>query len=234
MSEKKSLQKSSKSQINDFLDKVAKTPVRDMRHGTGRLLFAMDATASREPTWDMASQIQGQMFEETHSNNPLAVQLAYYRGYNEFYTSNWHTSATGLLQTMSAVTCLGGMTQIERILEHAIEETKIKKINAVVFVGDAMEENIDKLCILAGQLGILGVPVFVFQENIDPIATMAFKQIAKLSKGAYCTFDASSAQQLRDLLGAVAAYATGGHKALQAFSNHRGGITRLLTNNMNK
>ena len=46
-----------------------------------------------------------------------------------------------------------------------------------------------------------------------PSAT--FKEIARLTRGAYCHFDAGSARQLRELLAAVAVYATGGRKALQ-------------------
>ena len=46
-------------------------------------------------------------------------------------------------------------------------------------------------------------------------AERAFKEIARLTRGAYCHFDAGSAGQLRALLAAVAVYATGGRKALQ-------------------
>jgi hypothetical protein len=38
-----------------------------------RLVFALDATASRQPTWDIAMQLQGEMFEEVSN---LDVQLA--------------------------------------------------------------------------------------------------------------------------------------------------------------
>jgi len=224
--------KSTRGEIADFLQQVAKMPV-PTSGTTGRLIFAMDATASRGPSWDIACQIQGEMFGQTGALGGLHIQLAYYHGYNDFHTSVWHQRSSELLNTMSDVRCLGGMTQIEKVLKHAIEETKIKKINAVVFIGDAMEENIDNLCNYAGELGLLGVPVFIFQENADPIATMAFKQIAKLSKGAYSIFDSSSAQQLKDLLSAVAVYAAGGRKALEHYSKNKGGIALKLTNQFN-
>jgi len=221
--------KSTHSDVENFLRKVATTAAIKKTGESGRLIFSMDATASRKPTWDTACQIQGQMFEETDSLGGLSIQLAYYRGYNEFFSSSWHSQSTDLLRSMSEASCLGGMTQIEKILRHAIRETKIKKVNAVIFVGDAMEENVDKLCQYAGELGLLGTPVFVFQEHNDPVATMAFKQIARVSNGAYCLFNSDSAQQLKDLLSAVAIYAAGGRKALENYGTKKGGITLKLT-----
>ena len=109
-----------------------------------------------------------------------------------------------------------------------------KKVNALVFVGDCMEEDIDELCRLAGELGIHNVPVFLFHEGSDPAAERAFKQIARLTKGAYCPFDAGSAQQLRDLLSAVAVYAAGGRRALENFSKTRGEKVKLLTRQISK
>ena len=195
----------------------------------GRLIFAMDATASREPSWDRACQIQGEMFSETAALGGLDIQLCYYRGYGEFETSPWLSSAEALLQRMTSVSCRGGYTQIEKVLSQAIEQTRQKKVQALVFVGDCMEEDVDRLCHLAGELGMLGVPAFLFHEGNEPVAQRAFREIARLTRGAYCSFDASSAAQLRDLLSAVAVYAAGGRKALQDFSQNRSEVVRRLT-----
>jgi hypothetical protein len=135
---------------------------------------------------------------------------------------------------MGAVRCVGGMTQIARVLKHAVAEAKQQKVNALVFVGDCMEEDIDGICHLAGQLGLLGVPAFVFHEGHDPVAERTFRQIAKLTQGAYCRFDMSSAGQLRDLLRAVAVYAAGGRRALEDFSRRHGGIVGQLTHQISK
>lgn len=195
----------------------------------GRLMFAMDATASREPTWDRACKIQGDMFSSTASLGGLEIQLCYYRGYNEFDASPWLTSTDALLQRMTAVSCRGGYTQIEKVLQQALKQTRQKKVQALVFVGDCMEENVDRLCHLAGELGVLGVPVFIFHEGSEPIAQRAFKQITRLTRGAYCSFDAGSAAQLRELLSAVAVYAAGGRKALRDFSQNHGEVVKRLT-----
>ena len=197
-------------------------------------MFALDATASRGPTWDHACHLQAEMFEETARLGGLAVQLCYYRGFSEFKATDWLTNTADLQNRMAAVRCLGGHTQIGKLLQHAINETKQKKVNALVFVGDCMEENIDALCKLAGELGIHNLPVFLFQEGKDPTAERAFRQIARLTKGAYCPFDAGSAQQLRDLLSAVAVYAAGGRRALADFSKARGENVKLLTRQISK
>lgn len=211
-----------KPQVEAFLDKVKATPVPHSAAPSGRLIFAMDATASREPSWDQACQIQGQMFMETAALGGLEVQLCYYRGLSEFHASCWLTRSEALLDAMGRVHCVGGHTQIAKLLQHAVDETRRRKVNALVFVGDCMEENVDKLCQLAGQLSIHSVPVFVFHEGNDSLAAGAFRQLARITRGAYCTFDGSSPRQLRDLLSAVAVYAAGGTQALEDFHRRRG------------
>ncbi len=221
--------KSGQSEVDSFLKKVATAPAVRPAGERGRLVFAMDATASREPTWDQACHIQAEMFRETAALGGLEIQLVYYRGFGEFKAGSWATTADALLRTMTGVMCLAGHTQIGKVLKHAIAETKAKKVDALVFVGDCLEEDIDQLGRLAGELGLLGVPCFMFHEGRDDVAAKAFQQIARLSGGAFCRFDASSPKQLRDLLSAVAVYAAGGRKALADFSARHGGVAARLT-----
>jgi hypothetical protein len=218
-----------RADLDKFLRKLASTPaVRPAAGQRGRLIFALDATASRQPTWDRACGIQAEMFEATSALGGLDIQLVFYRGFREFEAGPWLDSAADLLRQMTAVTCLGGRTQIAKVLRHALAETKRRRVNAVVFVGDCVEEEADTLCHDAGQLGLLGVPLFVFHEGGERMAADALRQMARLTNGAYCPFDANSAQQLRDLLSAVAVYAAGGRAALEDFSRRTGGATRLL------
>lgn len=224
--------KSSRRDIDAFLKQVAATPPIRSEGKRGRLIFAMDATASRKPTWDRACQIQGQMFEETAAIGGLDVQLSYYRGYRELEASHWVSSPADLLSVMCHVSCAGGMTQIARVLRHAIRETKRERVHALVFVGDCMEELPDELYRLAGELGLLGVPVFMFHEGGEPLAESTFREVARLSRGAYCRFDPNSAQQLRELLGAVAVYAAGGRRALEDLGKTRGGLIKQLTHQL--
>jgi hypothetical protein len=215
--------KSTSEDMQAFLNKVAATPVRHTGNRRGRLIFALDATASREPTWDTACQLQGEMFQETANLGGLDVQLAYYRGFGEFKASPWASEPEGLLRQMTGVYCLAGETQIRKVLQHAVKETKRESVDALVFVGDCVEEDVDRLGAIAGELGLLGVPVFLFQDGNDQIAEFAFKQIAKLTNGAHCRLDAFSARTLRELLRAVAVYAAGGRRALENLAEKEGG-----------
>jgi hypothetical protein len=221
--------KSPSAEVDAFLRDLGKAPAARPAGGRGRLIFALDATASREPSWDRACRIQGEMFEATAALGGLDVKLMFYRGFGECKASGWLASAADLHRAMRAVSCLGGETQIERILDHAIAETRHQKIGALVFVGDAMEENADRLCHLAGELGLLGVPIFIFHEGDDPTAARTFRQIAKLSRGAYLAFTLENVARLKDLLAAIAVYAAGGYRALTAYGDKKGGEIRLLT-----
>lgn len=228
-SDKQITQTSGKAAIDAFVKQVRSMSVAKTGDQRGRLMFAMDATASREPSWDRACKIQGDMFSSTAALGGLEIQLCHYRGYDEFYASDWLTKTDDLLKRMTAVRCRGGYTQIEKVLQQAIKQTRQKKVQALVFVGDCVEEDVDRLCHLAGELGVLGVPVFIFHEGDEPTAQRAFLQMTRLTRGAYCSFDANSAAQLRDLLSAVAVYAAGGRKALRDFSENRGEVVKRLT-----
>ena len=220
---------STTNDVDAFLQKVAATPPPTLHTATdARLIFAMDATASREHTWLQAKDIQAHMFAKAGSEGGLNIQLAYYRGFNEFYASNWFRTSRELLDCMSKVHCIGGMTQIEKILKHAIRQTKLQPVKALVFIGDSMEENVDTLSQIAGELGILGVKCFIFQEGYDNTTHRAFKQIARLTNGAHCQFDAESADQLLKLLSVVAAYTTGRMQELKEISCNGGGQVRRL------
>lgn len=220
-----------KADVASFLETVARTPVKTKGGAStgGRLLFAMDATASRQPSWDRACDLQASMFLSTEQLGGLSVQLCYYRGYKEFYKTAWLSNAKTLLAKMTSVKCLGGYTQIARVLQHAVTETRQRKVQAIVFIGDAIEEDVDQLCNLAGQLGILKTPVFIFQEGADAQVASVYKQIALLSGGAYCAFDENSARLLRDLLSAVAIFASGGLPALENYTKSQSASVKLLT-----
>ena len=215
MKEPKNLPKTKSEKVGDFLAQVNKTPSRIQRENTGRLVFGMDATASRERTWDNACQIQSKMFRATDDIGAINVQLCYYRGFNEFQYSGWSSSGEELIKEMTNVSCLGGHTQIAKIFKHALEEHRTQKIRALVFVGDALEENADELCYLAGKFGVFNIPIFMFQEGSNSIVMSTFKQVALLSGGAYAPFNSGSVKELQDLLSSVAVFVAGGHKALE-------------------
>jgi hypothetical protein len=214
-----SLPTSRSKQIADFLEK---------RKARGRLAFIIDATYSREPTWDLASQLQAEMFKETAAVGGLEVQLIYFRGANECSHSAWVSDARELARMMGRIHCEGGYTKYARAFAHVREEHQRSPVNAVVVVGDAMEEIPQQLYdAVAG----LGVPFFLFQEGRLPNVTEAFKEMARLTNGAHVQFDPGAAKHLGELLRAVAAFAVGG---LTALADQRTDSARKLLGQMKK
>lgn len=210
------LQKSGKvsADVAAFVQKVG-TLARPAGTQRGRLLFALDATMSRQPTWDLAQSLQAEMFKALPKDRGLDVQLLYFRGFGECRASKWVIDAQALARLMSGIECRGGNTQIGKVFAHARAEHTKGKINAVVFVGDAIEENVDDLAQRAGELGLLNCPMFFFQEGRDSRVEAAFREFARLTKGAYARFDASAPGELAALLKAVAAFASGGRDHLK-------------------
>ena len=211
-----------------FLDEVKATHALAAR---GRLIFGLDATASRNRTWDMATTLTAGMFREAGAIGGLDLQLVYYRGDRECRASCWVSDADRLLKMMTKIACEPGETQIERILAHAIKETAKLQVNALVFIGDAIEESLDILVARARELGRLGAPVFMFQEGNHPGVQRAFQDIATNTGGAYAKFDAGAAKQLGELLRAVARFATGGIAALEG---RKDAASTLLLGQMKK
>lgn len=210
----KAITRSGAAAVEAFLAKAAALPAPGAL-ARGRLMMGLDATASRQPTWDEAARVQGELFEVTRGLGGLAVQLVFFRGLDEMKRTPWLSEPEALRQRMAGVDCLGGHTQIARLLRHALAEHHRQPIAALVFVGDAVEDDIDELCHLAGQMGLKGLPIFTFHEGGDARAAGCFKQLARLSGGAYAPFDASTPGRLRALLAGVAAFAAGGVAALR-------------------
>lgn len=208
--------------IAEFLDAAKKTS--GSGDGNGGLIFALDATMSRQHTWDQAQQIQASMFDSVGLAGGLDVQLVYFRGFGECRASRWVADTSSLRDLMTGIQCRGGQTQIGKLLSHARKEARKKnpknpdrsRVDAMVFIGDAMEENVDDLCQKAGELGLLGVPCFMFQEGHDSLTEMAFREMARLSGGAFMRFGTGSAARLAELLKAVARFVAGGRTALEA------------------
>ncbi|MBC44631.1 MULTISPECIES: VWA domain-containing protein [Thalassospira] len=206
-------------EVADFIGKARELSVRAPSSGPaqGRLIFAMDATASRQPSWDRAAEIQAEMFDSVDGVGALDVQLVFFRGLSECKSSGWCRNAKSFRDYITKVTCRAGHTQIERVLAHVEREAGDKKIDALIYVGDCIEENPDHLAPIAGKLALKGVKAFMFQEGHDRDAAFAFGEIARITGGAFMQFDASAAGKLRDLLGAVASYAVGGQSGLSIY-----------------
>lgn len=212
--------------VAEFVRQARAIPALSARRG--RLIFALDATMSRQPTWDMAQALQARMFESVADIGGLDVQMVYFRGQNECRASSFVSNGEGLANLMSRISVRGGTTQLRRVLSHAREEAKRGPVGALVFVGDAMEEGLETILKAAGELALTGVKAFMFQEGDDPGARRAFQETARLTGGAYGAFDAGAAGRLEALLRAAATYAAGGSEALAALAQKDRQIRPLL------
>jgi hypothetical protein len=214
--------------VDAFLEEM-KTLAPAQGQGRGRLVFALDATMSRQPTWDLAQSIQSEMFLAAAAQGGLDVQLVYFRGLAECRASRFVSDGKGLAALMAGISCRAGLTQLNKVLRHTLDEARARPVAALIYIGDAMEENPDRLASAAGELGLLGVKAFMFQEGSDPVAEQAFREIARLTRGAYFRFAPGAAHELAELLRAVAAYAAGGMNALDDLSARRNaGAVKLL------
>jgi hypothetical protein len=214
------------SQLDTFLEELKELASGGSGGGRGRIIFALDATASREQTWDTACKLQADMFREVATAGGLEVQLVYYRGDAQCAASRWTTNTRHLTKIMTGIMCRAGHTQLRKVLVHAQKETQMLKVGALIFIGDALEEEPDEIIPEACELGRLGVPAFMFQEGDDSEVERTFREIARVTKGAYCRFNPGAARQLAELLRAVAVFAVGGIAALEGRKD--AGAVKLL------
>jgi hypothetical protein len=202
--------------VAQFLEAARAAPAKGDPGGRGRLIFALDATMSRQPSWDLACHLQADLFDAAAMVGGLDVKLAYFRGHDEARASRWFSDARALKAAMGRIACQGGLTQIAKLLDHAVAESRKDPLAALVYVGDTMEEDVDGLCAQAGELALRNTRAFMFLEGHDPQAERAYREIARITGGVFLHFDPRAANRLRALLGAIGAFAAGGHAALEA------------------
>jgi hypothetical protein len=195
------------------------------------LIFALDATASRAPTWAIARELQAQMFREAAPIGRLDLQLCFHRG-EECRASKWVSSGDELAHLMNRIECEAGQTQIGRVLAHAAREAETAAVQALIFIGDAMEEQIEDLAAMAGKLGRLRVPIFAFPEGRDAAVQKAFRLLALESGGAYFAFNPNASraiEQLSNQLNTIARSHCGGSRCVATNRRNRraDGSTRM-------
>ena len=204
--------------LNVALARLGETEKRQEARRTGRLVFGLDLTGSREPGLKHARIATAAMFDAIRRFGSIEVKLVYYRGTDECRESEWYADADVLRQSMLKLACERGLTQIRRIMRVALSEKE--NLSGLVFVGDHCEECHDELVGLARQLGEKSVPLFLFHEcddcNLDSLkAKPLFKAMAEASGGVYVEFKPDSGQVLRELLPNVAAFSVAGAVGVQ-------------------
>src|SRR5262249_22165036 len=128
-------------------------------------------------------------------------------------------------QLMHRIDCRSGHTQIGRVFSHALRESERGPVQALIFIGDAMEEDLETLTVMAAKLGGQKVPIFMFQGGRDAVVRKAFRLFALKSGGEFFEFNPDRPQavaQLSSQLNAVARLAVGDAEALKAIGHSRG------------
>ncbi len=184
----------------------------------GRLLFGLDLTGSRERTLAEARLATASMFEAIAAIGNIEVKLAWYRGVHECKVGRWHDDPEIVSRSMKELSCVGGDTQIAKLLRVALAEPE--EISGMVFIGDDCEEKTDVLFDLARKLGRKSVPLFIFHECIGKCeytqrAKPSFRKMAKLSGGAYMEFKPDSGTVLREALTSLAAFSVAGPEGMR-------------------
>ncbi len=196
-----------------------------------RLIFALDATASRAPTWAAAQNLTETLLHTAADLGNLEMQVGYFRALSDCQFSHWSTDAKELVTLMRGIHCASGTTQIQTVLQHALTEANAAptRLKALVFVGDTFEEQgrRDEILHLAKMLGDLRVPIFMFLERTSDTGRedrTTYEAISRASGGATVDFQEGAIAELRKLLQMVATLAVGGIDALKKLP----GATLLL------
>lgn len=183
-----------------------------------RLVFSMDATASREGSWNIAKEITGAMFEAVPDE--LDVALVYHGGGRLQEMTPFSSNAKTFLDKVHSVRCRAGRTALNAILAKAVEVSRLK---ALIYVGDCFEESPQEAMDLAQQLKLKGVRCFLFHDESSAgsgydveTARRVFQEIARITGGAVLPFDENAPDLVKALLEAIAIYAAQGMKALES------------------
>ena len=184
----------------------------------GRLMFALDATASREPTWAIARDLQAKMFREAAPIGRLdcpagllsgrrvpSVEMGVKRGATRATDEPDRLSGRLYADWQGPRACTSRDRESRQSRHWYSSATPWKRTSST-------------LAAMAGKLGTQGVPIFLFQEGRDAAVRSAFRLLALKSGGAYFEFnpDASRAvEQLSEQLNAVARLAVGDAEALE-------------------
>ena len=196
----------------------------------GRLIFALDATMSRQPLWDTACKLQADMFREAAAIGGLDVQLVYYRSLAECRASRLGVAGRAARRAddahrlprrphpdrQGARACARARPNARRCRRWCSSATPWRRSSTI-----SARRPASSACSACRPS--------CSRKATTPIAEQAFREIARLTKGAYCRFDPGAAHQLGELLRAVAAYAAGGMRALADLSARRdAGAIKLI------
>ena len=185
--------------------------------GTGRprMVFGIDATASREHAWDTARTVTDSLFSAAPGG--IEVALAAHGGNRLSLFTGFHTDVAPLRRAAAAITCEKGMTRLLDMAEATLQHPGVR---ALVYVGDCFEEDPLRAMVLADRMRLRGIRLVVLHDLSSAAREDAhfFAVMAARTGGLVLPFDAASLDALRDVLASLAAYVAGGTALLRARS----------------
>lgn len=200
----------------------ALAPARDRP----RLVFAIDATASREPAWQAAKATTDALFHALPGQ--LDIALAVHSGSRLTAFTDFASDPAPLRQAASLLQCEAGITRLLDILER----TRDASAKVLIYIGDVFEEDLQRAEHLATSLRLRGTRVIIFHDRAQApsldVSAEAFHMIARITQGAVLPFDHTATAALRDALEAIATLAVGGVKLLQQRAPALPAATMLL------
>lgn len=180
-----------------------------------RLVFALDATGSRQVTWETCAVPLTDALLTALPGHQLDVALAWYGGGRVTFTG--FTSHLGTLRDRAAgVRPKAGRTQFLEILTRCVLQTEGVKV--VCLVADTFEESPPLALKLADALKARGTRLLILHDSASQTFGGAeiFAQMAERTGGAVLPFDASALPRMKDLVGAIGVLAVGGTPMLEA------------------
>lgn len=195
-----------------------------MPSGPTNIGFVIDATASREDTWEDAKTIQCDMFNQIAGMGQMRLRLVHFGG-DELTDRGYANSPDIVHAQMNETVCRGGSTQIIESLDALLASPDADQPRSIILVGDSFEEDSDALLERATTLADKKIKVYAFQEGDESDAAYAFRMLAEKTGGAYAVFGAD--MPLKELCQGVALQAIGGNAALFRLNN--AAVRNLLT-----
>lgn len=174
-----------------------------------RLVFGVDATASRQPAWESAQRITDRMFDAIPG--ALDVALAVHGG-SRVHTFTQFSSDVGLFRgKAAAVRCMAGETKLCDLMERALESGGVRVMS---YIGDAFEESREMALALADRFRARGIRLVILADQPSPATLEFFQQLVARAGGAVLDFRAEQLDVMGEVLEGVAALAVGGRKLL--------------------
>ena len=191
-----------------------------------RLVFAMDATASRQGAWDEAKKATDTLF--TALPGELDIALAVHSGSTVKVFTDFSNDVATFRDHAASVSCVAGMTRLVDIMGKTRSHSDVR---VFLYIGDCFEESERDAYAAADAFRARGIRAIMMHDSKGgggPNDRQVFEEIARRTGGVCIDFHGGDRQGLKDIFEAVAVLAAGGIKALEQRKGQLPGAAKLL------